>query len=219
MEIFLDTAEIDEINLFRDFIDGVTTNPSIMARTKFDNQDDLIGEICHMVSGPVSVEVLSNDPDEMLQEGKRLASLHSNVCVKLPCTLDGFAVCRQLSKVGIMTNLTLCFSPTQALLAARCGATYVSPFIGRLEDIGHDGIGLVEEILDIYDACNYKTKVLSASVRSVSHVVQSAQLGTGAITVPAKILQQCFQHPLTDAGLEIFRNDWNKRIKSKRNEC
>jgi transaldolase len=215
MEIFLDTAEIEEISQFRDFIDGVTTNPTIMARSKFDSPDELIGEICRMVSGPVSVEVLSDDPDAMLKEGKHLSAIHSNVCVKLPCTLNGLGVCKQLSKIGIMTNLTLCFSPTQALLAAKCGATYVSPFIGRLDDIGHDGMGLVEEILEIYDACGYKTKVLSASVRNISHVVQSAQLGVGAITMPAKILQQCFLHPLTDAGLETFRNDWNKRTKSK----
>ncbi|MDR3156212.1 MAG: transaldolase family protein [Holosporaceae bacterium] len=211
MEIFLDTAEIEEIDLFRDFIDGVTTNPSLMARSKFDNCDELIKAICGMVSGPVSVEVLSDDSDMMLEEGKRLSAIHGNVCVKLPCTLGGLRVCRQLSKIGIMTNLTLCFSSTQALLAAQCGATYVSPFIGRLDDVGHDGIGLVKEILEIYDACGYRTKVLSASVRNISHVIQSARLGAGAITMPAKILQQCFLHPLTDAGLETFRKDWNNR--------
>ncbi|MDR1467574.1 MAG: fructose-6-phosphate aldolase [Oscillospiraceae bacterium] len=215
MEIFLDTAKIDEINIMSDFINGVTTNPSLIAQSKIDNYDELIEEICRMVSGPVSVEVLSNDADAMLEEGNHLSTIHSNVCVKLPCTFDGLKVCKQLSKVGIMTNLTLCFSSMQALLAAKCGATYISPFIGRLDDIGHDGIGLVEEILEIYDACGYKTKVLSASVRNISHVVQSARLGVGAITMPAKILQQCFLHPLTDAGLEIFQNDWNKYKKSK----
>jgi transaldolase len=211
MEIFLDTAELDEIILLRDFIDGVTTNPSIMSKCKADDHQALVRDICNIVSGPVSVEVMSDKFDDMLKEGKKLSKIHRNVCVKLPCTFDGLRACKVLSSSGALTNLTLCFSPTQAILAAKCGASYVSPFIGRLDDIGQDGIGLVEEIIQIYEACQYETQVLAASVRSVSHVVQVASIGAGAITLPPKILQQCFQHPLTTTGLEIFAADWKKR--------
>jgi transaldolase len=211
MEIFLDTADLDEIALYKDFIDGVTTNPSIISKIGTDNFEARVKEICRLVSGPVSAEVASEKYDDMLEEGRRLAKIYSNVCVKLPCTFDGLRVCKTLSSEGISTNLTLCFSPTQALLAAKCGATYVSPFIGRLDDVGHDGILLIEEILDIFETHGYETRVLAASVRNIQHVIQSATLGAGAITLPPQILKQCFDHPLTTKGLEIFAKDWKKR--------
>ncbi len=211
MEIFLDTAEIEDIRKYRDFIDGVTTNPSLMSKRGGDNPLDVIREICDTIDGPISAEVLSNTYKDMLKEGKALAAVHSNVCVKLPCTVDGLKVCKALSSEGISTNLTLCFSPTQALIAAKCGATYVSPFIGRLDDIGQDGTELIENIVDIYEVNGYETKVLAASVRGVQHVVQAAILGADAITLPTKILKQCFEHPLTTAGLEKFASDWENR--------
>jgi transaldolase len=156
------------------------------------------------------VEVISEKYDDMLAESKKIAKIRNNICVKLPCTFDGLRVCRNLSSEGISTNVTLCFSPTQALLAAKCGATYVSPFIGRLDDVGHDGISLVEQLVDIFDMHGYETKVLAASVRSLQHVIQSAMLGVGAITLPPQILKQCFDHPLTIKGLEIFAKDWKR---------
>ncbi|MDR0968539.1 MAG: fructose-6-phosphate aldolase [Holosporaceae bacterium] len=211
MEIFLDTADIDDIELYKDFIDGVTTNPSLAAKSGAKDFEGLIKKICKTVSGPVSAEVVSETYDGMLAEGKRLAKIHSAVCVKLPCTFDGLRVCKALSADGISTNLTLCFSPTQGLLAAKCGATYVSPFIGRLDDIGHDGMALIEELVDVFDVHGYETKVLAASVRNLQHVIQSAMIGAGAITMPPKILAQCFDHPLTTKGLEIFAKDWKGR--------
>lgn len=211
MEIFLDTANIDDVELLRDFIDGVTTNPSLVAKSGCDNYVDLIKEICGLVSGPVSVEVLARKHDDMLAEAKQLSKIHSNVCIKLPCTFDGLRACRNLSSDGLPTNMTLCFSSTQAVLAAKCGATYVSPFIGRLEDNGHDGLGLLDEIISIYDVQGYQTRVLAASVRSRHHLVQAAMLGAGAVTVSSQIFHQCFDHPLTAKGLEIFEKDWKNK--------
>lgn len=211
MEIFLDTAVIDEIKTYKDFIDGVTTNPTLMSKHASTDPHDVIREICDIVDGPVSAEVLSENFYDMLQEGYELAKINSNVCVKLPCTIDGLKVCKALSTKGIATNLTLCFSPTQALLAAKCGATYVSPFIGRLDDIGQNGLDLIRDIVDIYEINGYETKVLAASVRGVQHVVQAAMAGADAITLPAKILEQCFNHPLTAAGLQKFAADWKNR--------
>lgn len=213
MEIFLDTADVNEIKTYVDFIDGVTTNPSILAKNENVDKRSLIKEICKTVSGPVSVEVVSEKYEEMLAEGKKISKISSNVCVKLPCTFDGLRVCEKLSYEGISTNLTLCFSPTQALIAAKCGATYVSPFVGRMDDIGHNGMSLIEEIIDIFDGYNYETKVLVASVRHLQHLIQAAKLGAGAITVPPKILKQCFDHPMTESGLKIFAEDW-KKLKS-----
>jgi transaldolase len=210
MKIFLDTANLDDIAFYRDFIDGVTTNPTIMSEYKSSEHADIIRKICNSVPGHVSVEVISEKLDDMLKEARSIASIHEKVCIKLPCTYDGFRTCRRLSADGIATNLTLCFSTTQALLAAKCGATYVSPFIGRLEDIGHDGLSLLEEISEIYDANSYETEILSASVRNLQHVIHSAMIGVDAITLPTKILQQCFDHPLTESGLKIFARDWKK---------
>ncbi|GHU11375.1 putative transaldolase [Alphaproteobacteria bacterium] len=208
MKIFLDTANVEDISFYGDFIDGVTTNPTIMSKYAHSEHTSLIRQICGLVSGHVSVEVISSDFNEMIKEGRQLASIDSKVCVKLPCTLDGLKVCKRLSIDGIATNLTLCFSPTQALMAAKCGATYVSPFIGRLDDAGHDGLALVEDISDIYNANEYETIILAASIRSINHVIQAAMIGVGAATVSPKILKQCLEHPLTDKGLEIFANDW-----------
>jgi transaldolase len=210
MELFLDAAELDEITRYKDFIDGVTTNPSIMSKYKLSEHDSLIKEICKVVAGPVSVEVISQKYDDMVREGQKISKICANVCVKLPCTLDGLRACRALSIKGIPTNLTLCFSSAQALLAAKCGATYVSPFIGRLDDNGYDGTLLVEEIVEIFYAQGYETKVLAASVRNLQHVIQSALVGASAITMPPMILKQCFQHHLTTLGLERFAEDVQK---------
>jgi transaldolase len=215
MEIFLDSANLDDIVFYRDFIDGVTTNPSLMSKCDSNDLNSLIKEICKSINGPISVEVMSENYDDMLKEAVRISKIHSNICIKLPCTFDGLRVSRELSSKGISTNLTLCFSPSQALLAAKCGATYVSPFIGRLDDIGEDGMYLVEEIVDIFSVNDCETKVLSASIRSLQHVVQSALLGVDAITLPPKILKQCFDHPLTTQGLEIFRKDWANRSRTE----
>ncbi|MDR1982912.1 MAG: fructose-6-phosphate aldolase [Holosporaceae bacterium] len=211
MEIFLDTVNVSEVSLYRDFIDGVTTNPSMIVKSGLVDYKASIKKICQLVSGPVSVEVISDKYDDMLEEGKQITKIHNNICVKLPCTFDGLQVCKKLSSSGVSTNLTLCFSPAQALLAAKCGATYVSPFVGRLDDIGHDGMSLVEEIIDIFEVHGYETRVLVASVRNLQHVIQAAMLGAGAITVPSQILKQCFDHPLTIKGLENFTKDWKKR--------
>lgn len=210
MEIFLDTADIDVIERYKDFIDGVTTNPSILSKQKDKTVRDIALKISKLVSGPVSVEVISDDFDEMLKEGEDLSKIHPNICVKLPCTFNGLKVCEKLSKKGISTNLTLCFSVPQAVMAAKCGATYVSPFIGRIDDIGQDGINLISDIVEVYSIHGFETKVLSASVRNISHFIQAAMVGTDAITVPEKVLEQCFIHPLTDIGLDKFMKDWNK---------
>ncbi|MDR0556215.1 MAG: transaldolase family protein [Holosporaceae bacterium] len=211
MEIFLDTASIEDVVFWESFIDGVTTNPSLIAKSGAEDYEVLVKEICQLVRGPVSLEVLSEKYETMLTEGRRIAKINSNICVKLPCTFDGLRVCKELSLEGISTNMTLCFSSAQALLAAKCGATYVSPFVGRLEDVGHDGIHLLEEVLDLYNQQGYETRVLAASIRSLQHVIQAAMLGVDAITLPPLILRQCFEHPLTWKGLEIFANDLKKR--------
>ncbi len=213
MEIFLDTADINVISKYKDFIDGVTTNPTLMAKNGSSKPEEIIKKICSIVRGAVSAEVISTDFDEMIKEGQNLAKIHSNVCVKLPCTFDGLKACSFLSERGIATNMTLCFSAAQALMAAKCGATYVSPFVGRIDDIGQGGIGLINEIVEIYKEQNIETKVLAASIRSINHFTEAALAGANAITLPEKVLAQCFVHPLTEAGLEKFLSDWNNRAK------
>ncbi|MBO4405379.1 MAG: fructose-6-phosphate aldolase [Alphaproteobacteria bacterium] len=210
MEIFLDTADISAIEKYKDFVDGVTTNPSILSRQKKKDVHDIVLKISRLVAGPVSVEVISGDFGGMVREGESLAKIHPNVCVKLPCTFDGLRACKTLSNKGIATNLTLCFSVPQAMMAAKCGATYVSPFIGRIDDIGQDGINLISDIVEVYGVYGFETKVLSASVRNINHFIQAAMAGTDAITVPEKVLEQVFTHPLTDIGLKKFMDDWNK---------
>lgn len=216
MKFFVDTADLAEI---RDMagagmVDGVTTNPSLIARSGRPLLE-AIADICALVDGPVSAEVTATDQDTMLAEGRRLAAIASNVAVKVPLTVDGLRTCRALADEGVTVNVTLCFSPQQALLAARAGAGFISPFVGRLDDLGQDGIGLVRDICEIYRAYdNIGTEVLAASVRGPLHVVEAARVGAHAATVPPQILRQLYRHPLTDAGLEAFLADWRKTGQS-----
>ena len=212
MKFFLDTANVEEVKplLEMGIVDGITTNPSLIAASgrKFT---DVIAEMCELVSGPVSAEVAATDFETMLKEGRFLADISSNVAVKVPLTLDGLKVCRALSDEGTMVNVTLCFSSGQALLAAKAGATFISPFVGRLDDIGHVGMQLIEEICMIYD--NYpelETEVLAASIRNPLHVIEAAQAGAHVATIPPKLIHQLLKHPLTDSGLATFVKDWEK---------
>jgi transaldolase len=212
MKFFLDTANVEEVKPLIEMgvVDGITTNPSLIAASgrKFT---DVIAEMCDLVSGPVSAEVAATDYDTMLKEGRFLADIAPNVAVKVPLTLDGLKVCRALSDEGTMVNVTLCFSSGQALVAAKAGATFISPFVGRLDDIGHVGMQLIEEICMIYD--NYpelETEVLAASIRSPLHVIEAAQAGAHVATIPPKIIHQLLKHPLTDSGLATFVKDWEK---------
>ena len=209
MKIFLDSADINEIetHIASGFVDGVTTNPSLIAKSG-RNILDAIAQICEMVDGPVSAEVAATDFETMLKEGKKLAALAPNVTVKVPLTEAGLRTCRALREAGTQVNVTLCFTAGQALLAAKAGATFISPFIGRLDDIGQDGMGLIEEICTIYDQYNMATEVLVASVRSTQNVVDAAVLGADVVTLPPKILSALYTHPLTDKGLAAFISDW-----------
>lgn len=210
MKFFIDSAdvlEIKELNQYG-FIDGVTTNPSLIAKSG-RNFLEVIKEICALVSGPVSAEVSSVDYQNMIREGEILAKIAQNVCIKLPLTMDGLKACRYFSDKKIATNLTLCFSAAQAILAAKAGATFVSPFVGRLDDIGQDGLSLIEEICMIYgNYPEFKTEVLVASIRNPIHITAAAKIGAGVATIPGKVLKQLASHPLTDKGLEIFVKDW-----------
>ncbi len=212
MKFFIDTAEIEEIRELNQtgMVDGVTTNPSLVAKSGRDFKD-VIAEICAEVSGPVSAEVAAIDTDGMISEGRILARIAKNVAIKVPLTWDGLKACRALTQDGIMVNVTLCFSANQALLAAKAGATFVSPFIGRLDDLGLDGMELIEEIREIYD--NYdalETEILAASIRSANHVKLSALSGADVATVPPGVLRGLVKHMLTDKGLDAFLADWNK---------
>ena len=211
MKLFIDTANVAEITEAASWgiLDGVTTNPSLVAR-EGRSYHELVAEICRIVPGPVSAEVLAMDADGMEREGRELAGIAENVVVKLPITQDGIRVCARFSEEGIATNLTLCFSPAQALLVAKAAATYVSPFVGRIDDVGHDGMQLVREIVQIYDAYEFPTQVLVASVRHPQHVVEGALAGADVATVPFKVLQQLFRHPLTDIGLQRFISDFRE---------
>lgn len=215
MEIFLDTADLTEIAFYKEFIDGVTTNPSLIAQVS-ENYTTAAKQICDVVDGPVSVEVVSQTYTEMSEEARKISKIGDNICVKLPCTFDGFRLCNVLSQQGIMTNMTLCFSPLQALMAAKSGATYVSPFVGRVDDLCMDGISLVESIVDMYSAHGFATRVLAASIRHVKHFADVVRIGADAVTLPPKILRQCFEHPLTTKGLEIFTTDWKNRTKKSK---
>ena len=210
MKFFVDTADVGEIKDLAetDMVDGVTTNPSLVAKTGRDFTE-VITEICSIVSGPVSAEVAGTDAPTMIEEGRKLHDIADNVAVKVPLTVDGLKACRALSDDNIMVNVTLCFSSAQAILAAKAGATFVSPFVGRLDDIGSDGMELIEDICEIY--ANYpafKTEVLVASVRHPMHVVESARLGADVVTIPPAAIRQLYNHPLTDKGLEAFLKDW-----------
>lgn len=210
MEIFLDTGDINEIKDAAKwgFIDGVTTNPSLIAKTKRP-QVEVIKEICDIIDGPISAEVNATKYEEMTVEGDDLAKMHDNVTIKLPMTEDGIRACKYFSEKGIKTNVTLIFSPNQALLAAKNGATFVSPFIGRLDDHGHDGMALIDEIRTIFDNYAYTTKILAASIRHCSHVRDAALVGADVATMPYGVVKKLFTHPLTDKGLAQFLEDYN----------
>lgn len=216
MKFFIDTADVSEIRdlAASGLVDGVTTNPSLVAKTGRDFLE-VLGEICDIVPGPVSAEVAATDVEGMLAEGRALAKVATNVAVKVPLTPEGLKACRALSDEGTNVNVTLCFSPAQALLAAKAGAAYISPFVGRLDDIGGDGMALIADIVQIYDAQpDLATEVLVASVRHPMHVVEAAKLGAHVATLPPAVLRQMFQHPLTDKGLKAFLADWEKTGQS-----
>lgn len=216
MKFFVDTADIAEIAELNEtgLLDGVTTNPSLVAKTGKDFFTT-VKEICKIVKGPVSAEVTATDHATMLAEGRKLAEIATNIAVKVPLTLDGLKTCKLLSDDGIMVNVTLCFSPTQAILAAKAGATFVSPFVGRLDDIGQDGMGLIADIVQIYNNySDFQTEVLVASIRNPMHVVQAAKLGADICTVPPAVLKSLVKHPLTDKGLDAFLADWKKTGQS-----
>jgi transaldolase len=213
MKIFLDTADLAEIRRAADanLIDGITTNPSLMMQAAGQKDPrELFREICEAVDGPVSAEVVAVDKDKMLSEGRRLAKIHDNIVVKVPLTEDGLRACRALRADGIRVNVTLCFSVTQAHLAAKAGATFISPFVGRIDDISGDGMELIGLIRQVYDNYGFATEILAASIRHPQHVVQSLLLGADCATMPPKVLHQLLKHPLTDAGLSAFLADWKK---------
>lgn len=210
MKFFIDGVDIDEIKSLSEMgvVDGVTTNPSIIAKSGRDFKE-VVKEICALVDGPVSAEVVATTAPEMVQQGKTLAALAPNVCVKIPLTEEGLKACHALSQEKIMTNVTLCFSAAQALMAAKAGATFISPFVGRLDDIGQEGMHLIREICEIYaNYPNLNTEVLVASVRHPRHILEAAMMGADVMTAPAKVIQQLLKHPLTDKGLDAFLKDW-----------
>ena len=211
MKIFLDTANVDEIReaVSWGVLDGVTTNPSLVAKEGRPFKPLLL-EICSLVNGPVSAEVVGTTLEEMLLEGRSLARIHENIVVKIPLIVEGLKAVKTLSSEGIRVNVTLCFSPSQALLAAKAGATYISPFVGRLDDISHQGMEVIREIKTIFTQQNLSTKILAASLRHPLHVVEAAKLGSDVATLPFKVLEQMVKHPLTDLGLERFLKDWQK---------
>lgn len=216
MKFFIDTGNLDEIRELCEtgMVDGVTTNPSLVASSGKDFKS-LIKEICTLTPGHVSAEVLATDSETMLKEAKILSDIADNVCIKLPLTMEGLKACKVLSTDGIATNVTLCFSALQALLAAKAGATYVSPFIGRLDDVGQNGCELISDIASIYDNYpEFNTQILAASIRGPQHVLDVALAGADVSTLPPKILRQMYQHPLTDKGLAGFMKDWEKTGQS-----
>lgn len=211
MKFFLDTADVDEIRNWNatGLIDGVTTNPSLILKSGRDIKE-VLAEICDIVDGDVSGEVAATDYDTMLTEGRKLAGIANNICIKLPITMDGLRACKTLVDEGFKTNMTLCFNANQALLVAKAGGTYVSPFIGRLDDMGIDGMELIEEIRAIYDNYDFDTEILAASIRTVNHVKDCALAGADVGTMPPSTIEKLVKHPLTDAGLAAFLADWEK---------
>jgi transaldolase len=211
MKFFVDTAEIDEIAELNDLgmVDGVTTNPSLIMKSGRDILE-VTKEICDLVDGPVSAEVVATEADAMIAEGRKLAKIAENIAVKVPLTWAGLKACKTLSDEGKMVNVTLCFSANQALIAAKAGATFISPFIGRLDDINLDGMELIEDIRTIYDNYGFETQILAASIRTVNHVLDSARIGADVITAPPAVIKKLADHPLTDAGLAAFMADWAK---------
>ena len=211
MKFFIDTAEIDDIRELAKsgLVDGVTTNPSLVAKSGRDFME-VLDEICGVVNGPVSAEVTAMDADGMITEGLKLASRADNIAVKVPLTMDGLRACRSLADDGVMVNVTLCFSTAQALLAAKAGAAFVSPFVGRLDDIGQSGMRLIEEIREMYDNYDFATEILVASIRHPMHVIEAALIGADVATIPPDVLRKLAHHPLTDKGLAAFLKDWEK---------
>ena len=211
MKFFVDTADVGEIRELNELglIDGVTTNPSLIMKSGRDIRE-VTKEICSIVDGPVSAEVAATEYDAMMKEAAVLAKIADNICIKLPLTLDGLKACRALTSDGHQTNVTLCFSANQALLAAKAGATFISPFIGRLDDMGIDGMDLIREIRQIYDNYGFETEILAASIRTVNHVKEAALIGADVATIPASTIKALVKHPLTDKGLEAFLADWKK---------
>ncbi|MCU7496843.1 MAG: fructose-6-phosphate aldolase [Ignavibacteria bacterium] len=211
MKFFIDTASISEIKeaAALGILDGVTTNPSLVAK-EGKNFRQLLEEILQVVDGPVSAEVISTDYDGIVKEGRELSQIHNNIVVKVPLIKEGLKAVRTLSQEGIDTNVTLCFSPAQALLAAKAGATYISPFVGRLDDISHDGMELISQIVQIYRNYGFRTEVLVASIRHPLHLVDAALMGADVATMPFNVIDKLFKHPLTDIGLENFLKDWKK---------
>lgn len=211
MKFFIDTANIDEIKKANDLglLDGVTTNPSLVAKVGRDFRE-LIKEICDLVDGPVSAEVVSTDTSGMLQEARDLSTIADNIVVKIPLIADGLKAVKVLSEEGIQTNVTLCFSPIQALMAAKAGASFISPFVGRLDDLSQVGMELVEQIATIYENYAYDTEIIVASVRNPLHVLDAAMMGADIATIPYKVMEQLIKHPMTDIGLEKFLADWKK---------
>ncbi len=216
MKLFVDTGNLKEIEPFAalGIIDGVTTNPSLMARESGDPRK-ILKQICELVQGPVSAEVVATDAAGMIREGRELAALDTHIVVKVPFTKDGVKACKTLASEGTRVNVTLIFSATQAWLAAKAGAAYVSPFVGRLDDIGTTGMNLIREIVDIFDNFDFTTEVLVASVRSPIHIVESVRMGADVVTVPPAVIEQCFKHPLTDIGLAKFLKDWEQAQAAK----
>lgn len=214
MKIFIDSAVLDEIKAAAamGLVDGVTTNPSLVAKSgvKFE---DLLHRICEVIDGPISAEVVSTDSKGMITEGKTLAKIHKNIVVKVPLTTDGLVATKAFSSEGIKTNVTLCFSPLQAMLAAKAGASYISPFVGRLDDISQDGMQLIRDIKTIYSNYNFKTEILVASIRHPIHVLEAAKIGADVGTMPYKVIEQLTKHPLTESGLKAFLKDWENAKK------
>ncbi len=215
MKFFLDTADVDEIRQWNStgLLDGVTTNPSLILKSGRDIRE-VLAEICEIVDGPVSGEVAATDYDNMLTEGRKLAEIADNICIKLPTTLDGVRACRTLTDEGRMTNMTLCFNANQALLCAKANASFISPFVGRLDDMAIDGMELIEEIREIYDNYDFETEILAASIRTANHVKACALAGADVATLPPNTIEKLVQHPLTDKGLKAFLADWEKTGQS-----
>jgi transaldolase len=215
MQIFLDTTDVAVLKAAAEtgLVDGVTTNPSLIAKSG-RNMIEVIAEICGLVEGPVSAEAVAGDAKTLIAEGEKLARIAPNVCVKVPLTRDGLIACRALSGDGIKVNVTLCFSSNQALLAAKSGATFISPFIGRLDDYGFDGMELIRDIRAVYDNYGFDTEILAASIRNTAHVKDSSMAGADCATIPPAVFEQMFKHPLTDKGLELFNADWAKTGQS-----
>lgn len=215
MKFFIDTADIAEIRdlATTGLVDGVTTNPSLIAKSGGDFLET-IAQICELTPGPVSAEVTALEADRMITEGRRLCEIAPNVAVKVPLTMDGLRACRVLAEEGRMVNVTLCFSANQALLAAKCGAAFISPFIGRLDDINLDGIELISDIREVYDNYDFETEILAASIRSANHVTECAKIGADVATLPPGVLRKLAEHPLTDKGLTAFLDDWRKTGQS-----